>query len=122
MDLDEAVTATIELKSYLTPAVAVSNVSEELAGGSGAKETAGDATIGAVSATERLASLVGTLTEQIQRLESALPSRGTRRGPQSPGPRTMRGYGRGDIVCFCCSFKGHIARNCRQNPEQPQGN
>ena len=122
MDLDEAVTATIELESYLTPAAAVSNVSEELAGGNGAKETGDDATIGVVSATERLASLVGTLTERIQRLENELPSRGARRGPRSPGPRTTRGYGRGDIVCFRCGFKGHIARNCRQNPEQQQGN
>ena len=71
--LAKAVTATIELESYLAPVATVSNISEGLDGGDGAVGMRGEATIGAVNATERLTSLVETSAEQIQRLESTQP-------------------------------------------------
>ena len=51
--LDEAVTAMIELELYLVPAATVSNISEGLDGGGGAVGTGGEATIGAVNATDQ---------------------------------------------------------------------
>ena len=133
-DLDEAVTATIELESYLVPranVVSVTDATDYTADGTVGTESEATSTVSAISVTERLAGLVEKLTLRVEQLESAQQDRQATgsnrylRGKYSRPARTVNGgerrYSRGEIVCFRCGIKGHIARECRRGPSY-QGN
>ena len=51
-DLDKAMTATIELEAYFTPAASVSNILEESNGHKGAAKRGSEATVHTMIATE----------------------------------------------------------------------
>ena len=132
--LDEAVTATLEMESYLstkqlTAQVACVDSSED------------PGTIAAVTPQDKLTSLVEKLLERVERLETndskparqrakggpvsreAIPRpmrngvpRPVQSGPNSQYsnilPRNRRGSFQGN--CWLCGKKGHLARNCEE--------
>ena len=119
--IDEAVSATLEMESYVTQpgsAAAMAVVEES--------ETT--AIAAATQLTEKLSTLVEKLTERVERLELNQGPDAFRVGEKtySYGPRSRsRGgggtHGRGaqrasNTQCWNCGLTGHIARNCRQNP------
>ena len=121
--IDEAVSATLEMESYVTQpgsAAAIAVVEES--------ETT--AIAAATQLTEKLSTLVEklTVTERVERLELNQGPDAFRVGEKtySYGPRSRsRGgggtRGRGaqrarNTQCWNCGLTGHIARNCRQNP------
>ena len=116
-DLNEAITATIELESYLpTSAAGVSTVEEQDAGPR-RETTINDGAVAVVSATERLATLVENLTKRIEKLEV---SQSTAEGRLVRSREERQNYApRREMICFHCHQKGHIARFCRQ---RQQGN
>ena len=131
--LDDAVTATLEMESY---------VSSKMGGAPVSSVTVQDAPAitAAVTAQDRLAELVEKLAERVERLETASPKRyaeeqkpqvsdrGRRPAArqQTNGSSTPNGPGRStrnrrislDVVCWTCGRRGHVARDCHK----PQGN
>ena len=118
-NLDDAVTATVELESYLpSKEGAVNSVAEE-----NLETTMCGATVGAVSTTERLVSLVEKLTDRVKKLEQSRLSAGYPSSVErEPALGGRRYYSRKEVVCYRCGRKGHIARNCNQNTSKEQGN
>ena len=111
-ELNEAITATIELESYMpASANSVSSVEKQETGIK--SETATDGgVVAAVSATERLATMVDTLTARIEKLEA---SHGSVEERPARGREERRNYApRREVICFRCNQRGHIARYCRQ--------
>ena len=118
--LDAAVTATLEMEVYATPAKtgvhsvsSVESVPED-----------GGATVGAVSTEDKLVALVEKLVKCVERLESGQKERPPWRSGQKragPSTRSKTEVEWEEIVCWRCQQKGHIARNCRARvPTQAQ--
>ena len=136
--IDEVVSATLEMESYITQPTSHSGTA---AAASIATETESPATV-AANMTERLTTLVERLTEKVEQLElkyvqgsgtgeknEVFPYRGRSRGRGRGGSSGGSSGGRGgtggggwnsqggqrsfDMVCWNCGLTGHIARNCQ---------
>ena len=119
--LDAAVSATLELESYLTPkqnTLSVMAVEEE-------QKPKDSTVVGAVHNMEKLCGLVKELALRLERLESydANQWERSRVSQSTPDVRrereiNFRGGARhrrgGDDVCWNCGKSGHYARNCHQ--------
>ena len=132
--LDEAVSATLEMEAYVSPKTGSQSVS--------GVDTQGTIPVAAVSPQDKLASLVEKLVERVEKLEhghaprrnasdeqqsrvgqrptSGAQSGGPRLPAKTPsetrGPRTFNG------ACWLCGKKGHLARQCQKGAQKHQGN
>ena len=89
--MDEAVTATLEMESYVTMKMIPTQVASI--------DASKDTTIAVVSPQDKLTSLVEKLLEQVERLEtskSVPPSRATRRGTDSTASRSSKRIAKSD--------------------------
>ena len=104
--LDDAVTATLEMESYLSPQ---SLSAVDSVGGTDAD------TVAVVGQVAELTRAVERLTKQVEQLKQGEDDDG-REGPARPrrGRRPFTG------VCWNCRRTGHISRNCPDPPPQQQ--
>ena len=108
--LDDAVTATLEMESYLDPKVELAGVGEE--------------TVAAVAQGDSTATVMKELLERMERLESELTA--TQKYRAEAQPRNWRGKNlrfdsragdRRSMTCWQCGKKGHTYRDCWDRPE-----
>ena len=125
--LDDAVTATLEMESYVplfprTATVAPLQKEEDLV-----TESSGTPTIAAVDPTEKLATMHGKLMERVETLEArhSSPEPKQQQGRWETASQKSRGrlpIGRRRRefrgVCWNCLQPGHIARNCPMAPSK----
>ena len=121
--LDEAISATLELESYLVPA---------------GLQAAGVPPSQVVSrvhqSQDTMMEILGKIMERLDRLESDNATPPTRRSVQQPRQRaaTQRRENpasrrdsptpRKPVVCHKCGKEGHFARGCAVRKTQPPGN
>lgn len=114
--IDEAVSATLEMESYLAQPRHVGVVAPV-----STEDSEPAAIVAATNVTERLTTLVEKLSERVEKLElcqgdGVKYKRNYRARGRSRG-RTGRTYaGRSDVTCWTCGLAGHIARNCKEDP------
>ena len=131
--VDEAVTVTLELESYLLPKTG-------RIGQVGLEAPDMEAAVAAAVRTKNdpLMEMMQAMMERLERLESEKKSdprqgRPSRKGPAQRGPQSgtwaeARKTGeRTDrqprpIICYKCNQEGHIARGCRALMYQQSGN
>ena len=107
VDLDAAVTATMELESYLVMPpragpIPVATCDQD-------KQPDPAAVAAANVPTERLANIIEKLVDRVEKLETQQSSLSSSKTP----PVRQREKFRRDIVCYRCERRGHIAHNCR---------
>ena len=114
-NLDEAVTATLEMESYVDQSGTKGSVGS----------VQGETMITATSSQQDtcLLSLVEKLVDRVEKLEKG--SRETRRGDHPPVARIKNYQGRGvqhtyGRACWNCGKTGHLAKNCLKKPSQPE--
>jgi len=115
--LDEAVTATIEMETYLPASskVTVAVCEQE-------DEPAEPVPIAPVTdTTAKLTSLIERLVERVEKLEQQTDPRMQQQEERystrdRSRPRAASG------ACWLCGKRGHFARNCRQSRPPSQGN
>ena len=115
--LDDAVTATLEMESYVSSPNCTGVVST-------LQPESEPASVAAIGPVEKLTRMVERLTERVEilQLEASRASRqptdtNSQRPKQQPGrPRIFDGE------CWRCHQRGHIARNCTQSRPSPQEN
>ena len=141
--LDDAVTATLEMESYmllLGRTEPVSTIQPTDIEPVSAGATNEPVPVSAISSTEKLTSIVERLSEQVETLQREV--RQSRNAPVNTR-RDSRPRGDGDIrreqgqrtgrqpyaqrrafdeVCWRCNQRGHIERNCTQSWPYQQGN
>ena len=109
--VDAAVTATIELESYL---------------GSTSGAQKGNIATTAVAGPETLAEALKVLNDRLQKLEVLVVNKAESSSagkPISQGTTQGRGAEKKRPTCWHCGRKGHIARNCwERQSQQSQGN
>ena len=143
-DLEEAVSATLEMESYLIPSSRTGKVSQV------SLEDDGDTVVAAVQGKQdaileimqdlssRMEKLEKGRGEQQQRRDAKPPNRYESESYQRPAKRDyfsdgssrrqpVRGGGgptrsREKIVCHKCGLEGHYARGCAARRSQQQGN
>lgn len=112
--LGAAVSATLEMETYLGPKIEVTRVEEHI-------ETV------AVTTTDETTHVMKKLLHRMDRLEMELTaahkekeeSKVQRRKPlQQQSNPSSRSGGRRNITCWNCSRKGHIVRDCLNQPYQ----
>ena len=123
--LEEAVTATLEMESYLGPkAVGTAGIAGVITEDSGE-----DMPVAAVAGTESITEMMKQLLTRMDRIEREVatsqikeptPRRSGNGGSPPGGKRATSG--RQPVVCWNCGKKGHISRECRTRRTQPQGN
>lgn len=137
--LDEAVSATLQMETFLPLKVSGLSVS--------GVEMDEETTVAAVNPQDKLVTLVEKLVERVEKLEhgrapNERPSAERKRpseaysarspigqsnepagerGPQRTKPPAGSRPNRFDGLCWRCGKKGHVARNCHQG-RQPPGN
>lgn len=120
--LEEAVTATLEMESYLGPkAAGTAGIAGVITEDSGE-----DMPVAAVAGTELITRQLLTRMDRIKRevatsqiKEPTLQQSGD--GGSPPGGKHAKS-GQQPLVCWNCGKKGHISRECRTRRTQPQGN
>ena len=109
--VDAAVTATIELESYL---------------GSTSGAQKGNIATTAAAGPETLAEALKVLNDRLQKLEVLVVNKAESSSagkPISQGTTQGRGAEKKRPTCWHCGRKGHIARNCwERQSQQSQGN
>ncbi len=124
--LNDAVSATLELESYVTTKTGkpdnfgVAAVAHE--GDHKAREVA---TVGLrqTPTDPSLVQMMQQLIERMDRLESHQQERPIAEAPRLAGPLNNTGMRRGSLpTCWKCGRVGHLQRNCRSHKCQPQGN
>ena len=108
------ITVTIKLKSYLpTSVTSVSSMDGQGTESKGKIATL-DGVAAAVSATERLATMVDTLTKRMEKLDA---SHGSTEKRPAHGWEGQRNYThRREVIYSRCNQQQHIARYCCQAP------
>ena len=127
--LDAAVTATLELESYLSPKMlTVARV--ELEPAEREPVSCGAVTHKPTSiSNEQVVSLVEKLIEKVERLEAvhsptprhktSYQSRAESKVPVQDEVRPLRRW-RDSRTCWTCGKRGHISRQCRSNESPPE--
>ena len=116
--MDEAVSATLEMESYLTQPRQIGVVAPVAT-----EDAEASAVVATTNVTGRLTTLVEKLAERVEKLElkqgaASKPNRrtyGWRGRSRGGASRTCTGGPTGP-VCWNCGLAGHIARNCTQDP------
>ncbi len=107
-NLDAAVSATLELESYLSPRATVANVT-----GAELKEEATTGQVGAVSPSisdPKLVTLVEKLIDRVEKLEASSQPHKRFSGRRDVSDR--------EIVCWNCGKTGHVSRVCATPPKR----
>lgn len=120
-DLDAAVSATLELESYLNPKALTATVEID--------QTEPTHPVGAVSNSrssmtdQALTTLVEKLIDRVEKLEASTVESQKEWTASTPGrPRRGASSRRDQIVCWNCGNRGHIARFCHAPRKMDQGN
>lgn len=116
--MDEAVSATLEMESYLTQPRQIGGVTPIAT-----KDSEASAMVAATTVTDRLTTLVEKLYERVEKLELKQGA-GSRsnwktygaRGRSRGGTRRTYAGGSTDVICWSCGLTSHIARNCKPGP------
>lgn len=131
--LDAAISATLELESYLSPKMTVASVEATTQ-----EEEQSHSSVSTVSqvSNDKLAVMFERLVDRFDKLEAVclqkkVPDRRDEGRDGSGARLDSRGYSRNqrgsfprrqsDLVCWNCGKTGHIARQCRSLRQQ-QGN
>ena len=110
--LDDAVTATLEMESYLPP----QSLSVVDTGTGGNTDS-----VGVVGQVAQLTCAVEELTKQMEQLKHSGSDSATENShPAQPRPWRGRRFFTG--VCWNCGKPGHVLRNCPDPPQQQPGN
>ena len=117
--LDAAVSATLEMESYMTPKVTVSSVEVP-------PSEQEPPSVGAVSNTthvpnDKLVSMLEKLVDRLDKLETSRSGDERRRVEQNRPPQQRRNAGRQSLTCWNCGKLGHLSRQCR-SPRNQQEN
>ena len=118
--VDEAVTATLEIQSYLRPGLRQEMTASAVA------EEGGTQSIAATSSTgcsqDTVVEMLKTLTARLEKLETSLEN--VAAAKRSTKTTDTSGDSRGkQIVCYRCRQAGHVARNCAvESKRSKQGN
>ena len=122
--LDEAVAATLELESYLSPKLATAPSVSTVSPSPQEPEQAGISAVSQAS-NDKLLSMFEQLVSRFDKLEAAY-STGRRSNNSRPDYQSSGSNGRnrsprqpGQIVCWNCTGLGHMQRQC-PFPRQPQ--
>ena len=118
-NLDAAVSATLEMESYMTPKVTVSSVEVP-------PSEQEPPSVGAVSNTthvsnDKLVSMLEKLVDRLDKLETSRSGDERRRVEQNRPPQQRRNAGRQSLTCWNCGKLGHLSRQCR-SPRNQQEN
>ena len=118
-NLDAAVSATLELESYLSPRATVANIT-----GAEQAELEEEATTGQVGAVspsmsdQKLVTLVEKLLDRVEKLETS----SRMEPPMTRPPFGQRRDPSRDIVCWSCGKRGHVSRVCNAPKEMAPEN
>eukprot|EP00731_Ephydatia_muelleri_P012465 Em0006g1359a len=118
-NVEEAVTATIELESYLRSSGPITGKSHRVISVTQQQPAEDDERAEAVasvaSSTENdLLGIIQTISERLHRLESSIQTGRAQAIDKEPGKRNRT------VICWNCGRKGHIARFCRDPPAKQQ--
>ena len=115
-NLDAAVSATLEMESYLPSKLTTARA--DLEGITKTENVAAAATT--KEDMESTSHLMKQLLERMGRMELELHQSKQTQSPRRKTDLNSQSQRRSPVVCWNCNRPGHIARNCRLQP--PQGN
>ena len=125
--VDEAVTATLEMESYMLNSSGVATGHGGQAGAMAPPSTGGDPIVAAVqSKQDTMMGMMQSMMERLEQLETqrrpAPPTRRFKPWQQTGSGPNGGGGAQQPVTCFRCGKEGHIARGCRALKPAPQGN
>ena len=113
--LDEAVSATLELESYLVPT-----------GLPAAGVPPSQVVAGVRQSQDTMMEMLTKMMERLDRLESdcvtPAPHRGVQQRQTAANSRRENRTSRKPVVCHKCGKEGHFAKGCAVRHSQPPGN
>eukprot|EP00731_Ephydatia_muelleri_P014191 Em0007g1501a len=120
-NVEEAVTATIELESYLRSSGPITGKSHRVISVAQQQPAEDDERAEAIasvaSSTENdLLGIINTISERLHTLESSVRAGRAQAIDREPGKRNRT------VICWNCGRKGHIARFCRDKQQQENSN